>query len=89
MDEPEIHPNALKHLSRDEVLQAWNSVVKSIRRESDDGPPRWLSVGWLNNGTDVELIYVETMFGWFIIHAKAPAEKKFKDEIERTERRAR
>ena len=44
---PEIHPNALKHLTRDEVLSAWGNVVKSIQRESDDEPPRWLCVGWL------------------------------------------
>ena len=35
---PEIHPNALKHLTRDEVLSAWGNVVKSIQRASDDEP---------------------------------------------------
>lgn len=49
--EPEIHPNALKHLSRAEVLQAWGSVTKSIMRESPQEPPRWLMVGWLADGT--------------------------------------
>ena len=44
---PEIHPNALKHLSRGEVLQAWGSVTKSIMRQSPQEPPRWLMVGWL------------------------------------------
>lgn len=35
-----IHPNALKHLTLEQVLEAWNSVVKSIKRESKDEPPR-------------------------------------------------
>jgi len=87
--EPEIHPNALKHLSRDEVLAAWNSVVKSIQRISDDEPPRWLMIGWLPNGSSVELIAVETALGWLVIHAMSPVQKKFKEEIERTERRTK
>jgi len=78
--EPEIHPNALKHLSRDEVLAAWNSVVKSIQRVSDDEPPRWLMIGWLA---------VETALGWLVIHAMSPVQKKFREEIEKTERRTR
>ncbi|OUN45199.1 hypothetical protein B5G20_10025 [Collinsella sp. An7] len=86
---PDIHPNALKHLSRDEVLEAFASVTKSIQRASDDEPPRWLMVGFLANGADVELIAVETVSGWLIIHAMSPVQKKFSDEIERTERRAR
>lgn len=82
----EIHPNALRHLSNEEVLQAWNSVVKSVRRESDDEPPRWLSIGWLANGKSVELISVETSFGWLIIHALSPVQPKFSRKIERIER---
>lgn len=87
--EPEIHRNALKHLSEPEVRAAWDSVTKSIRRESDDEPPRWLMIGWLPDGRDVEIIAVETVLGWLIIHAKSPVEKKFKREIERVERRGR
>ena len=87
--EPDIHPNALKHLSREEVLEAWASVTKSIQRSSDDEPPRWLMLGWLRNGADVELIAVETMSGWLVIHANSPVQKKFAEEIERTERRSR
>lgn len=87
--EPDIHPNALKHLSRDEVLEAFASVTKSIQRMSDDEPPRWLMVGFLANGASVELIAVETVSGWLIIHAMSPMQKKFREEIERTERRAR
>lgn len=86
---PEIHPNALKHLTRDEVLSAWGNVVKSIQRESDDEPPRWLCVGWLPDGRSVELIAVETIFGWLIIHAMSPVQPKFAKEIAKTERRAR
>lgn len=87
--EPEIHPNALKHLSREEVLTAWDSVAKSIQRTSNDEPPRWLMVGWLPSGASVELIAVETTFGWLVIHAMSPVQKKFKYEIERIERRTR
>lgn len=87
--EPEIHPNALKHLSRAEVLQAWGSVTKSIMRESPQEPPRWLMVGWLADGRDVELIAVETVSGWLVIHAIAPVQSKFAREIEDTERRSR
>lgn len=87
--EPEIHPNALKHLSRAEVLQAWGSVTKSIMRESLQEPPRWLMVGWLADGRDVELIAVETVSGWLVIHAMAPVQSKFAREIEDTERRSR
>lgn len=87
--EPEIHPNALKHLSRREVLQAWASVTKCIQRASDDEPPRWLCVGWLHDGRSVEIIAVETVLGWLIIHAMSPVQPKFSQEIEKTERRAR
>lgn len=86
---PTIHRNALKHLTESEVLSAWGSVSKSIRRESDDEPPRWLCIGWLPDGRDVELIAVEMIFGWLIIHAFSPVQPKFAKEIERTERRAR
>lgn len=82
---PEIHPNALKHLTCDEVLSAWGNVVKSIQRASDDEPPRWLCVGWLPDGRSVELIAVETIFGWLIIHAMSPVQPKFAQ----TERRTR
>lgn len=87
--DPLIHSNALKHLSKDDVLRAWTSVVKSIRRESEDEPPRWLMVGFLPDGADVELIAVETTDGWLIIHAMSPVQQKFSDEMEMTERRAR
>lgn len=87
--EPEIHKNALKHLSRAEVLSAWGNVVKCIQRASDDEPPRWLCVGWLPDGRSVELVAVETIFGWLIIHANSPIQPKFAREIQETERRAR
>lgn len=86
--EPEIHPNALKHLSREEVLQAWGAVTKSIKRESDDEPPRWISIGWLPDGRSVELVSVETVAGWLVIHALSPVQPKFAREMERTERRS-
>ena len=84
--EPEIHPHALKHLSRAQVLQAWASVGKSIKRASNDEPPRWLCLGWLSNGESVELVAVETTLGWLIIHALSPAQPKFLKELEMTER---
>ena len=87
--EPLIHRNALKHLSRKEVLEAWASVTKSIRRVSNEEPPRWLMIGWLTNGASAELIAVETTDGWLVIHAMSPAQKKFLQEIERTERGSR
>ena len=86
--EPEIHPNTLKHLSREEVLQAWGSVTKSIMRQSPQEPPRWLMVGWLADGRDVELIAVEMASGWLVIHAMASVQRKFAREIEDTERRS-
>lgn len=85
----EIHPNALKHMSRDDVLAAWQSVTKSIMLASDDEPPRWLCVGWLPNGVSVEIIAVEQVGGWLIIHANTPVRKKFAKEIRDTERRTR
>lgn len=86
LSEPEIHPNALKHLTREQVLEAWHSVVKCIRRASDDEPPRWLCIGFLPNGDSVELIAVELVTGWLVIHAMSPVQRKFADEIEATER---
>lgn len=86
---PEIHRNALKHLSREEVLSAWANVVKCIQRVSDDEPPRWLCIGWLPDGRSVELIAVETILGWLIIHANSPIQPKFAKEIQETERRTR
>ena len=89
MMNPDVHPNALKHLTKAEVLQAWGSVTKSIQRASNDEPPRWLCIGWLPNGDSVELIAVETISGWLIIHANTPVQPKFSGEIERTERGVR
>lgn len=85
----DVHPNALKHLTLEQVMQAWDSITKCIRRVSDDEPPRWLCVGWLPNGESVELIAVETVDGWLIIHALSPVQPKFVKEIEQTERRTR
>ena len=87
--ESEIHPNALKHLRREEVLAAWKAVTKSIQRQGKQEPPRWLLVGWLPDGRDVELIAVETISGWLIIHANSPVQKIFEDETRKTERRSR
>lgn len=85
----ELHPNACKHLSEEQVLQAWDSVTKSMQRLSNDEPPRWLCIGWLPNGASVEIVAVEKKNGWLIIHANTPVQKKFSAEIERTERRKR
>ncbi len=85
----EIHPHALKHLSEEQVKYAWQTVTKSIQRVSKDEPPRWLCIGWLPDGSSVELIAVEQMDGWLIIHAKSPVAPKFSKEIEATERRSR
>ena len=86
---PEIHPNALKHMTRDDVQTASGNEEKSLQRASDDEPPRWLCVGWLPDGRSVELIAVETIFGWLIIHAVSPVQPKFAKEIAQTERRTR
>lgn len=81
-----IHPNALKHLSREQLLAAWDCVTESIRRESDDEPPRWLCVGWLPNRGLVGLIVVETTAGWMLIHAMNPIQKRFAEEIGKARR---
>ena len=86
---PQIHPNALKHLSRDEVLSAWGCVTKCIQRAGNDEPPRWLCIAWLSDGRPVELIAVETADNWLIIHAMTPVQPKLAKEIAQTERRAR
>lgn len=72
---------------RKEVLSAWGNVVENIQRASDDEPPRWLCVGWLPEGRSVELIAVETIFGWLIIHAMTPIQPKTAQEITDTKRR--
>lgn len=51
----EIHPNAKKHLTEQQVLSAWLAVTECIRRESKDEPPRWLAIGWLPDGRSVGL----------------------------------
>ena len=58
-------------------------------RESPQEPPRWLMVGWLADGRDVERIAVETVSGWLVIQAMAHVQGKFAREIEDTERRSR
>lgn len=85
----EIHPNAKKHLTEKQVYGAWLAVTECIRRESEDEPPRWLAIGWLPNGRSVELVVVELIRGWFIIHALSPVQKKFWQEIERARQRGR
>lgn len=85
---PEIHPNALKHLSREQLLTAWGCVTESIRRESGDEPARWLCVGWLPNRGSVEFVAVETTAGWLLIHAMNPVQKRFAEEIGEARRRS-
>ena len=85
----EIHPNAKKHLTEKQVLGAWLAVTECIRRESEDELPRWLAIGWLPDGRSVELVAVELIRGWLIIHALPPVQKKFWQEIERARQRGR
>lgn len=85
----EIHPNAKKHLTEKQVLGAWLAVSECICRESEDEPPRWLAIGWLPDGRSVELVAVELICGWLIIHALSPVQKKFWQEIERARQRGR
>lgn len=87
--ETTVHPNALKHISEEEVRYAWGTVSKCIQRQSKDEPPRWLAIGWLPDGRPVEIIAVELITGWLIIHANSPVAKKFSKEIEQAERRSR
>ena len=68
---------------------AWLAVTECIRRESEDEPPRWLAIGWLPDGRSVELVAVELIRGWLIIHALSPVQKKFWQEIERARQRGR
>lgn len=83
----EVHPNARKHLTEEQVRIAWSMVTECIRREAPDEPPRWLAIGWLPDGRSVELIAVELETGWLIIHALSPVQKRFEREIESTRRR--
>lgn len=53
------------------------------------GKRRWRVMGDPEDGRSVELIAVETIFGWLIIHAMSPVQSKFAKEIAQTERRAR
>ena len=52
-------------------------------------PPRWLAIGWLSDGRSVELVAVELVRGWLIIHALSPVQKKFWQEIEQARQRGR
>ena len=85
----EIHPNAKKHLTEKQVYGAWLAVTECIRRESEDEPLRWLAIGWLPDGRSVELVAVELIRGWLIIHALSLVQKKFWQEIERARQRGR
>ncbi len=86
----EINPNAKKHLTEKQVLSAWLAVTECIRRESEDEPPRWFAIGWLADGRSVELVAVELVRGWLIIHAlPSPVQKKFWQEIEQARQRGR
>ena len=58
-------------------------------REPKDEPPRWLAIGWLSDGRSVELVAVELVRGWLIIHALSPVQKKFWQEIEQARQRGR
>jgi len=49
----------------------------------------WLAVGWLPDGRSVELVAVELVRGWLIIHALSPVQKKFWQEIEQARQRGR
>ena len=82
-------PTPKKHLTEKKVLGAWFAVTECIRRESEDEPPRWLAIGWLPDGRSVELVAVELIRGWLIIHALSSVQKKFWQEIERARQRGR
>lgn len=71
------------------MLSAWLAVTECIRRESKDESPRWLAIGWLPDGRSVELVAVELVRGWLIIHALSPVQKIFWQEIERARQRGR
>ncbi len=92
-DIPEIHPNALKHLTEEEVFYAWESIVKTIRRDNKKDPPQYLSIAFLEDGRSVELIYVEYFneekqeTKWLIFHAMSPVQPKFQKEMSKIERR--
>ena len=82
-------PTPKKHLTEKKVLGAWFAVTECIRRESEDEPPRWLAIGWLPDGRSMELVAVELIHGWLIIHALSPVQKKFWQEIEQARQRGR
>lgn len=82
-------PTPKKHLTEKKVLGAWFAVTECIRRESEDEPPRWLAIGWLPDGRSMELVAVELIRGWLIIHDLSPVQKKFWQEIEQARQRGR
>ncbi len=82
-------PTPKKHLTEKKVLGAWFAVTECIRRESEDEPPRWLAIGWLPDGRSMELVAVELIRGWLIIHALSSVQKKFWQEIEQARQRGR
>ena len=84
-EEPKIHPNALQHLEREQVLDAWFSIQESVPRNCKDEPIRWLSVGFANVGA-VELISIELRDRYMIIHANK-LQKKFWKEVQSIKRR--
>ena len=87
-DKPTIYPNALKHLSEEDVLDAWYSAAESVEREIGGEPRRWLSIGFCSKGS-VGLVSVENDDGYMIIHAFSPVRKKFQKEIDAVKRRKR
>lgn len=84
----EIHPNAKKHLTENRCLVPGSRFL-SVFAASRNEPPRWLAIGWLPDGRSVELVAVELIRGWLIIHALSPVQKKFWQEIERARQRGR
>ena len=84
-----VLPSALKHgVSVSDVVYGWSHLKVCIRRVGKENPPRYLAVGFLNNGNLIELIGFQDSAGtWFIFHAMCPPTRKFLTEIEKNIRR--
>lgn len=68
---------------------AEDETIRLVRLVPDSEDGIMDDVFRLEYGRSVELIAVETIFGWLIIHAMSPVQPKFAKEIAQTERRAR
>jgi hypothetical protein len=78
-----VLPHALRHgLGEEEIIYAWNSLIRCRQRQSKDEPPRWIAIGTLPDGRTVEMVAFESLAGeWCVFHALTPPTVKFIKEL--------